>query len=85
MLLNEPLVKDIHYGVVHNVERVGNVAQELVYTPCHVVAATAAGTHPHYHGEEQCNAGKLIEAVDACLAGGGDVWNRKYCNEQYAA
>lgn len=85
MLLDEPLVENIHYWIVHNVERVGNVAQKFVYAPCHIIAATAAGTHPHDYREQEYNARNLVKAVDAGTARRCDVGHREYSHEQQAA
>ena len=66
LIIDKPSVEDVHDRVVHDVERIGEVAKGFVDAMGRLVSFsdTATGTEPHEHGEDEGYTSKLIQAVE---------------------
>ena len=66
LLIDKPSVEDVHDGVVHDVERIGEVAKGFVDAMGSFTAlgSAATGTEPHKHREDEGHADELVQAVE---------------------
>ena len=86
MLVDKPSVEDVHDGVVHDVERIGEIAKGFVdaMSGLGTLGSAATGTEPYEHGEDEGYTSKLVQAVEVDHSHRLDVGNREQGDEHKA-
>lgn len=80
-----PGIEEVHEGVVHHVERVGDIAQELAGAGGSPVGRQPRSTQPYQHGEEDEGAEGVVEAVQPVRTAVADVGHGEEDDDGQAA
>lgn len=87
LLVDKPSVEYIHDGIVHDVERIREIAKSFVDAMSGLAAlgSAATGTEPHKHGKNEGHTSELVQTVEVNHSRRLDIGNREQRDEYKAA
>ena len=65
LVLPYPSIEEVHERVVHHIERVGDISQELAGAGGRLVGRHSRSTYPYQHREEHDGAERVVEASNS--------------------
>lgn len=85
LVLPYPSIEEVHERVVHHIERVGDISQELAGAGGRLVGRHSRSTYPYQHREEHDGAERVVETVHPVGRAIADVRHREQDDDCQAA